>query len=144
MFSIFHSKPPRGSVTRAEIRHIIACRMEAAGVELNADGVIKISSNVHSLVTDQEAFAAVRDAQTFYIPGRTVCVDTVWKAKTNIINKQGRGHFGNHHAAFGVLWTQTHAVNLYISDKCDMILIDNDGTIINPAHLAGPVELIVI
>lgn len=144
LFSIFKASPPRGTVTRDEMRDIIAEAMEGANVENGLQSVIKISSQVHSLVTTGEAFAAVRDSQTFYIPGRSVCVDTVWKAKARIIEQQGRGKFGDYHAAFGMLWTLTHAVNIYISDKRKMTLIDNDGSLIQPRHLAGPVDLIVI
>lgn len=144
MWSLFKPAAPRAVITHAQLTDIIVAAMEAAGVELQLSGTVFLADKAYSLMTDQEAFKAVRDSQTFYIPGLSDCDDTTIKAKARIVEQQGRGKFGSNPACFGILWTTRHAVNIYVNDKRQLLLLDNDATVKRPSWITGPVRLVLI
>lgn len=124
---IFNKPIQRRVMTNGEVLGRVATQMEEAGVELQTRGLCFVADRAYVGVLPKEAFQAVRDGTTFWMPETNDCDDAAHMAKAEIITWQRNGHFGNHPAAFGELHVDTHALNAYLDLTGTLHLIDNDA-----------------
>lgn len=143
------SKPKpaaRQTWRQEELHDIIAAAMERDGVELAREGVIKLADRVYAAVSHDEAAEAVWRAARVHPYQRDLY-------ECNHIACVARGHLTTRAAttpwpapaAFGLLYTETHAQNLYVTPDRRLWILDNDGTVRQPLALAGkPVVLLLV
>lgn len=139
--SIFKRSPARPVVTANQLHAIIAKTMERAGATLDRDnGQIIIADHQYVVITEHEARAAVNAHNVRpYKVDVNDCDDTARLAWAHIAGQQRLGKFGKDApAAFGVVLTQTHCLNLFLEQDTGAIwLVENDGRVLAPGQLKG-------
>jgi len=109
---------------------------------LDADCVIRLGDRDYVSLSDQEAFECVRNVATNYIPQTNDCDDVACLAKGEAIRKQRRGTYGGGVAAFGEVWLDHHAVNVYLHHTGILRLIENNGAALPLTKLDQQITLI--
>ena len=138
--------PPRAVWSELTLREALHREMTAAGAQLMTTGFLVVNDRVYAPLTHGEAFSSIRDTASFYAMEVNDCDDKALLAKAHIVQRQRRGDFGGYPAAFGILYTEDHALNLYLTEDGKVWLIDADGVAVSPkTYLRDkPVRLLLI
>lgn len=121
MFSFFKSKPSGIAVTPDKIYDAI--RRDHRQIDPLGKSTIRLADTKYLTVTEDEARKFILKSASFYTPQLNDCDDHAWMAKAEAIRYQQRGQAP---LAFGVLWTETHALNWYMDYGFKIRLIDQE------------------
>jgi len=115
-------------------------------VELARDGVIKLADRVYCPVRHSEAWAAVGHAANIRSYQRDLyeCNHIADQARAALIRRAALTPWPAP-AAFGLIYTTTHAMNVFIDLEQGVWVIDNNRMFFSPKKLAGsPIVLLLM
>lgn len=142
------AEPARPVWSRSEVHGMIEAAMVRAGAELHEQGIIKLADRIYAPVTEHEARGAVWDAYLLHTwqRNRYECNQIASVAVGNMVRRALASPAMLAPAAFGILWTADHALNLAITPSREVLLIENhSGRHELARQLAGtPVHLLLI
>lgn len=124
-------KMPRVTVTSGELFE--AVRDQLSG-RMAASCTIRLADASFYSVTQEEAAKFVSSAAGYWTAQINDCDDQAWMAKASAIQAQFKA---GRPFAFGVIWTEDHALNWYLDPLRRIRLIDQPGasSVIRPITL---------
>ena len=109
--------------------------------QFDTECTIRLADGSYVSLSEQEAFQFVRNSSTFWHVEDNDCDDQAWMAKAEAIKRQQKADFSGP-AAFGVVWTEDHALNWFMNHEGTIQLIDQPGRIVTARQLS-PITLIL-
>lgn len=132
MFSFFRSKPTGILVTADKIYDAI--RRDHRMIDDDASSKIRLADTSYYTISESQARSFITKSLTYWQPEINDCDDQAWMAKAEAIKVQKGQKFP---LAFGVLWTEDHALNWYMDAGFKIKLIDQEqySGVLSPATL---------
>lgn len=132
MFSFFKPKSTGISVTPDMIYSAI--RRDHRTIDPLGEAKIRLADAVYHTVSEAQARSFITKSLTYWQPEINDCDDQAWMAKAEAIKAQKGQKFP---LAFGVLWTEDHALNWYMDAGFKIRLIDQEqySGVLSPAIL---------
>lgn len=129
----FSSKPkqPRVVISSSDLFEALRDQLSR---QMAGNCTIRLADASFYTVTQEEASGFVASAASYWTPEINDCDDQAWMAKAAAIKAQFKA---GKPFAFGVLWTEDHALNWYLDPLRRIKLIDQPGagTRIRPVTL---------
>lgn len=145
MFSFLKPRPkPTQPQTTGEVLHDIITRAFAPWMRDHPHNVF-ISDHASALITKQQGFKSMRDSGTFYRPEVNDCDNLAIMACADMLTRGRVGEFAGLPPAFGYLWTDDHAWNVWIDPQLKVWLSDSPDRVITLADFrANLVRFVII
>lgn len=122
MFFFFKRQPARLFLPPEELHAALRSQL---GAHMAGNCTIRLADNVrYASVKGEEARGFVASAASFWTPEVNDCDDQAWMAKAAAIKAQMK--VGSP-LAFGVVWTEDHALNWHCDEFGKIRLIDQPG-----------------
>lgn len=130
------NKPARQTVSVADLHEGLLHQLRGY---LTERCKIRLADRAFATVTEDKALGFVRASATFWTPEINDCDDQAVLAKAEAIRWQFKAGAP---AAFGIVWTDSHAFNWHLDEQLRVRFLDQPGQYVRPgAH--GPINLIL-
>ena len=124
MFNPFRpSKPAVGKLVPASALYAAIRRDHKRIEDPLSPSKIRLADTTYQTVTEEQARLFLARSASFWQPEINDCDDQAWMAKSEAIKAQ-KGQ--KNPLAFGVLWTEDHALNWYMDAQLKVRLIDQE------------------
>jgi hypothetical protein len=132
MFSIFKSKQPAGILVTPD--KLFSAIRRDHGHLFSESCKIRLADATYFTVTEDQARNFIFKSKSFYRPQVNDCDDQAFAAKYEAIKAQ---QSLTSPLAFGILWTEDHALNWYMDYGFKIRLIDQEqhSGVLTPATL---------